>query len=85
MLPAVDILGTAVKIKLISEEFVAYWDMRLAVRSLHAQEEEGEEGDDELRDRTTAPVPKWEVLAAGDRAVWVQLCQQLRLDQGSLG
>ena len=35
-------------------------------------------------DRTTAPVPKWEVLA-GNRAVWVQLCQQLRLDQGSLG
>jgi hypothetical protein len=31
-----------------------------------------------------APVPKWEVLA-GNRAVWVQLCQQLRPGQGSLG
>jgi hypothetical protein len=47
-------------------------------------EEEEEESDDEFCDRTTAPVPKWEVLV-GDRAVWVQLCQQLRLDQGSLG
>jgi hypothetical protein len=47
-------------------------------------EEEEEESDDGLCDRTTAPVPKWEVLA-GNRAVWVQLCQQLRLDQGSLG
>jgi hypothetical protein len=47
-------------------------------------EEEGEESDDEFCDRTTAPVPKWEVLA-GNRAVWVQLYQQLRLDQGSLG
>jgi hypothetical protein len=46
------------------------------------EEEEQEESDDELCDRTTAPVPKWEVLA-GNRAVWVQLCQQLRLDQGS--
>ena len=44
-------------------------------------EEEEEESDDEFCDRTTAPVPKWEVLA-GNRAVWVQLCQQLRLDQG---
>jgi hypothetical protein len=48
------------------------------------EEEEQEEGDDELCDRTTAPVPKWEVLA-GNRAVWVQLCQQLRLDQGEFG
>jgi hypothetical protein len=48
------------------------------------EEEEEEESDDEFCDRTTAPVPKWEVLA-GNRAVWVQLCQQLRLDQGSLG
>jgi hypothetical protein len=47
-------------------------------------EEEEEESDDEFCDRTTAPVPKWEALA-GNRAVWVQLCQQLRLDQGSLG
>jgi hypothetical protein len=47
-------------------------------------EEEEEESDDEFCGRTTAPVPKWEVLA-GDRAVWVQLCQQLRLGQGSLG
>lgn len=47
-------------------------------------EEEEAESDDEFCDRTTAPVPKWEVLA-GNRAVWVQLCQQLRLDQGSLG
>jgi hypothetical protein len=47
-------------------------------------EEEEEESDDEFCDRTTAPVPKWEVLA-GIRAVWVQLCQQLRLGQGSLG
>jgi hypothetical protein len=31
-----------------------------------------EESDDEFCDRTTAPVPKWEVLA-GNRAVWVQL------------
>jgi hypothetical protein len=44
-------------------------------------EEEEEESDDEFCDRTTAPVPKWEVLA-GNRAVWVQLCQQLRLGQG---
>jgi hypothetical protein len=48
------------------------------------EEEEEAESDDEFSDRTTAPVPKWEVLA-GNRAVWVQLCQQLRLDQGSLG
>jgi hypothetical protein len=48
------------------------------------EEEEEEESDDEFCDRTTAPVLKWEVLA-GNRAVWVQLCQQLRLDQGSLG
>jgi hypothetical protein len=47
-------------------------------------EEEEEESDDEFCDRTTALVPKWEVLA-GNRAVWVQLCQQLRLGQGSLG
>ena len=47
-------------------------------------EEEEDESDDEFCDRTTAPVPKWEVLA-GNRAVWVQLCQQLQLDQGSLG
>jgi hypothetical protein len=48
-------------------------------------EKEEEESDDEWRcDRTTAPVPKWEVLA-GNRAVWVQLCQPLRLGQGSLG
>jgi hypothetical protein len=46
--------------------------------------EEEEESDDGFCDRTTAPVPKWEVLA-GNRAVWVQLCQQLRLGQGSLG
>jgi hypothetical protein len=43
-----------------------------------------EESDDEFCDRTTAPVPKWKVLA-GNRAVWVQLYQQLRLGQGSLG
>jgi hypothetical protein len=30
-------------------------------------------------------VPKWEEVLAGNRAVWVQLCQQLRLGQGSLG
>jgi hypothetical protein len=36
------------------------------------EEEEEEESDDEFCDRTTAPVPKWEVLA-GNRAVWVQL------------
>jgi hypothetical protein len=49
-------------------------------------EVEGEklESDDEFRDRTTAPVPKWEVLA-GDRALWVRLWQQLRLDHGSSG
>jgi hypothetical protein len=41
-------------------------------------EEEEEESDDEFCDRT-APVPKWEVLAR------MQLCQQLRLNQGSLG
>jgi hypothetical protein len=33
------------------------------------EEEEEEESDDEFCDRTTAPVPKWEVLA-GNRAVW---------------
>jgi hypothetical protein len=33
-------------------------------------EEDEEEIDDEFCDRTTAPVPKWEVLA-GNRAVWV--------------
>jgi hypothetical protein len=49
-----------------------------------SDEEEEEESDDEFCDRTTAPVPKWEVLAE-NRAVWVQLCQQLRLGQGSLG
>jgi hypothetical protein len=38
-----------------------------------------EESGDELRDRTTAPVPKLEVLA-GNRAVWVQLYRQLRLE-----
>jgi hypothetical protein len=38
----------------------------------------GEESDDEFCDSKTAPVPTWEVLA-GNRAVWVQLCQQLRL------
>jgi hypothetical protein len=32
------------------------------------------ERDDGFCDRTTAPVPKWEELA-GNRAVWVQLCQ----------
>jgi hypothetical protein len=48
------------------------------------EEEEEESADDEFCDRTTSPVPKWEVLA-GNRAVWVQLCQQLRLGQGSLG
>jgi hypothetical protein len=47
-------------------------------------EEEEEESDDEFCDRTRASVPKWEVLA-GNRAMWVQLCQQLRLGQGSLG
>jgi hypothetical protein len=48
-------------------------------------EEEEEESDDEFCDRTTtAPVSKWKVLA-GNRAVWVQLCQQLRLGQGSSG
>jgi hypothetical protein len=48
------------------------------------QEQEEEESDDEFCDRTASPVPKWEVLA-GNRAVWVQLYRQLRLDQGSLG
>jgi hypothetical protein len=38
-------------------------------------EEEEEESDDKFCDRTTAPVPKWEVLA-GNRAVWVQLCNK---------
>jgi hypothetical protein len=47
-------------------------------------EEEEEESDDDFCDTTTAPVPKWEVLA-GNRAVWVQLYQQLRMGQGSLG
>jgi hypothetical protein len=47
-------------------------------------EEVEEESDDEFCDRTTAPVPKWEALA-GNRAVWVQLCQQLRPGQWSLG
>jgi hypothetical protein len=47
------------------------------------EEEEGE-SDDEFCDRTAVPVPKWGVLA-GNRAVWVQIYQQLRLDQGSLG
>jgi hypothetical protein len=48
------------------------------------EEPEEEESDDELCDRTTAPVPKWEVLA-GNRAVWVQLCQQLRRGGGEFG
>jgi hypothetical protein len=43
-----------------------------------------EESDDEFFDRITAPVPKWEALA-GNRASWVQLYQQLWLEQGSLG
>jgi hypothetical protein len=47
------------------------------------EEEEEEDSDDEFCDRTTAPVPKWEVLG-GNGAVWVQLFQQLRLAQGSL-
>jgi hypothetical protein len=46
--------------------------------------EEEEESDDEFCDRTKGPVPKWEVLAT-KKAVWTQLCQQLRLEQGSLG
>jgi hypothetical protein len=46
--------------------------------------EEEEESDDEFCDRTKAPVPKWEALAT-NKAVWTQLCQQLRLEQGSLG
>jgi hypothetical protein len=47
-------------------------------------EEKVEESDDEFCDRITAPVPKWGALA-GNRAVWVQLCQQLWLGQGTLG
>jgi hypothetical protein len=48
----------------------------------HPQVEEEEESNDGLcgsviEDRTTAPVPKWEILA-GNRdvwaSVWVQLC-----------
>jgi hypothetical protein len=46
--------------------------------------EEEEESDDELCDRTKAPVPKWEALAT-TKAVWTQLCQELGLEQGSLG
>jgi hypothetical protein len=41
-------------------------------------EEEEEESDDEFCDRTTAPVPKWEVLA-GSRAVWVHCAGEVRL------
>jgi hypothetical protein len=58
---------------------------RAATKQAKRRLEEGEEGSDyELCDRTTAPVLKWEVLA-GNRAVRVQLCQQLQLGQGSLG
>jgi hypothetical protein len=56
-------------------------EQRRATRKASEAEEEEEEIDDEFCDRTAAPVPKWEVLA-GNRAVWVQLCQQLRLGQG---
>jgi hypothetical protein len=49
------------------------------VRTVRAAEEAGG-----FVGPAAAPVPKWEVLA-GNRAVWVQLCQQLRLGQGSLG
>jgi hypothetical protein len=48
-------------------------------------EEEEEESDDEFCNRTTAPLPKWDEVLAGNRAMWVQLCQQLRLDQESFG
>jgi hypothetical protein len=40
------------------------------VRRVARHGEEEEESDDEFCDRTTAPVPKWEVLA-GNRVVWV--------------
>jgi hypothetical protein len=46
--------------------------------------EEEEESDDEFCDRTKAPVPKWEGTGH-KQSVWTQLCQQLRLEQGSLG
>ena len=50
------------------------------------EEQEEEESDDEFCDRTVAPVPKWWEVLAGNRAVYdVQLCQQLRLEQGSSG
>jgi hypothetical protein len=66
---------------LVLQETALWW----IYQESEAEVEEGEEeSDDEFCDRTTAPVPKLEVLA-GNRAVWVQLCQQLRLDQGSLG
>jgi hypothetical protein len=47
--------------------------------------EEEEESDDEFCNRTTAPLPKWDEVLAGNRAMWVKLCQQLRLDQESFG
>jgi hypothetical protein len=47
------------------------------------EEEAEEESDNDFRYRTKAPVPKWEAMAS-KKAVWTQLCQQLRLDQGSL-
>jgi hypothetical protein len=51
-------------------------------------EEDGSEGEfvAERKAKSSAcAVPKWEVLAE-NRAVWVQFCKQLRLDEaGSLG
>ena len=47
-----------------------------------SKEEEAEGGEDEKEEFVTErkqPVPKWEVLAE-NRAVWEQLCKQLRLE-----
>jgi hypothetical protein len=52
-----------------------------------SKEEEAEGAEDEEEEFVTEqkqPVPKWEVLAE-NRAVWEQLCKQLRLWAGSLG
>jgi hypothetical protein len=50
-----------------------------------AKEEEGsEDEDEEFVTERKQPVPKWEVLVE-NRAVWEQLCKQLRLEAGSLG
>jgi hypothetical protein len=48
------------------------------------KEEDGSEDEFVTVTERKEPVPKWEVLAE-TRAVWEQLCKQLRPEVGSLG